>query len=48
MDLIKTIVAVLSLYPDSTKRELLKNIVMVGGPSKLSGLKERMERDLRR
>ena len=48
MDLIKTIVAVLSLYPENVKKELLKNVVMVGGPSKLAGLRERISRDLRR
>lgn len=48
MSLIETIVNILSLYSDKIKADLLKNIVIVGGASKIAGLKERMERDLRR
>jgi actin-related protein len=48
MDVIETIVSILSLYDERTKRDLLKNVVVVGGASKVPGLKERFERDLRR
>ncbi len=48
MDLIQTIVSVLSLYPNRTKANLLKNVLVVGGSSKIAGLKERLQRDLRR
>lgn len=27
---------------------MLKNVIIIGGPAKVTGLKERMERDLRR
>lgn len=36
------------MYDDEGKKELLKNVVLVGGPVKVQGFKERMERDLRR
>jgi actin-related protein len=42
MDLISTIVNVLKLYDDKTKAEMLKNVVVVGGASKLPGLKQRL------
>ena len=48
MDLIQTIVSVLSLYHNQTKATLLKNVLIVGGASKITGLKERLQRDLRR
>ncbi len=48
MDVIETIVSLLPLYGNTTKRDLLKNVVVVGGASKVPGLKERLERDLRR
>jgi actin-related protein len=39
MDIIETIISILSLYPSAAKADLLKNIVIVGGVSKISGLK---------
>jgi actin-related protein len=48
MDLVQTISAVLSVYPNKTINALLSNILVVGGGSVIPGLKERLERDLRR
>ena len=48
MDVIETIVSLLPLYDNNTKRDLLRNVIIVGGASKVPGLKERFERDLRR
>jgi len=41
MDVIETIVNILSIYTADVKKCLLKNIVIVGGASKVNGLKER-------
>lgn len=35
MDMIESIVSVLSLYANETKAELLKNVVVVGGASQV-------------
>jgi actin-related protein 5 len=48
MNVIETIVSLLPLYDKNTKRDLLKNVIIIGGASKVPGLKERVERDLRR
>lgn len=48
MDLIQTIASLLSVYPKDTINSLLSNIVVVGGGSVVQGLKERLERDLKR
>jgi len=48
IDLIQTITAVLASLPPQVVAVLLGNIVIVGGGSVISGLKERMERDLKR
>lgn len=48
MDLVQTITALLSVYPAKVLNALLSNIVVVGGGSVIPGLKQRLERDLRR
>jgi len=48
IDLIQAIVSMLSSYEKDIIKKLLKNIVVVGGGSAVSGLKERLTRDLRR
>ena len=46
MDLIQTIISLLSTYTPELIKKLLKNIVVVGGASVIPGLKERLTRDL--
>lgn len=42
LDLVQTIASVLTLYNEKDKAALLSNIVVVGGGSVITGLKERL------
>jgi actin-related protein 5 len=48
VDLVTTIVRALSLQSPAVAQQLRSNIWVVGGGARVSGLKERLERDLKR